>query len=141
MAMAALTSCADGGRVEKAASTSVPESAYVPTPKPPEGNRITLADAKKEFDSGTAVFVDVRSPESFEKERVKGSLNIMISQLPESLGKLKTSRKIVVYCSCAAEHSSLNWVIEAAKLGVKNAFALVGGTQAWVDAGFPVDKK
>lgn len=123
-----------------ATPTPLPDSAYDPTTRPLDGRRINLADAKKEFDAGSAVFVDVRGPGSFEKEHVKGALNITLSDLEANLDKLPKNKKIVVYCSCDAEHSSANWVDEAETKGIKNAYALIGGTQAWVDAGFPTEK-
>src|SRR5688572_10752148 len=39
-------------------------------------SRISLADAKKEYDAGTAVIVDVRDPGAYRVEHVKDSINI-----------------------------------------------------------------
>lgn len=125
--------------VTKSQSSPLPEVTF-DTPKVPEGARISLADAKKAYDDGDAVFVDVRSPETFAKEHVRGSLNIMIGDLEANKGTLPSDKKIVVYCSCGAEHSSLAWVMKAKEKGIDNAHALVGGTAAWVDAGYPVDR-
>src|SRR5262245_47396640 len=38
--------------------------------------RISLADAKKAFDDGSAVFIDTRPADVYKQEHVKGSLNI-----------------------------------------------------------------
>ena len=69
------------------------------TPQPVEADRISLADAKKEFDAGAAVFVDVRSPEAFNQERVAGALNIPVSDIDANINKLPKGKKIIVYCS------------------------------------------
>lgn len=121
------------------ATTPLPAVTF-DTPRPIEAARISLAEAKKAYDDGDAMFVDVRSPETFAQEHVRGSLNIMIGDLEENKAKLRTDKKIVVYCSCGAEHSSLAWVAKAKGIGIDNAYALIGGTAAWVDAGYPVDK-
>lgn len=110
------------------------------TPKVPDAARISLAEAKKAYDEGNALFVDVRSSETFAKEHVKGAVNIMIGDVDANLRKLPRDKKIVVYCSCGAEHSSIAWVAKAKEKGVDNAYALIGGTAAWVDAGYPTEK-
>lgn len=69
------------------------------TPQPVEADRIALADAKKEFDAGTAVFVDVRGAEAFNQERVAGALNIPVSDIEANINKLPKGKKIIVYCS------------------------------------------
>ena len=41
-----------------------------------KAERISLADAKKSFDAGEAVFVDTRGKAFFENEHVKGAINV-----------------------------------------------------------------
>ncbi|NOT47935.1 MAG: rhodanese-like domain-containing protein [Acidobacteria bacterium] len=139
-----LTSCSHStttGKMTNSASPlpPLPEVTF-DTPNVPDGARISLADAKKAYDDGNAVFVDVRSAETFAKEHVRGALNIIIGDLEDNKAKLPSNKKIVVYCSCGAEHSSVAWVMKAKEKGIDNAYALIGGTAAWVDAGYPVDK-
>ncbi len=69
------------------------------TPAPAVAERISLADAKREFDAGTAVFIDTRNREAFVAERVQGALNIPISEIAANIDKLPKGKKIVVYCS------------------------------------------
>ena len=62
--------------------------------------RISLADAKKDFDAGTAVFVDSRAPEAYKVEHIKGAINIPShDKLEAELKKLPPDKKIIVYCS------------------------------------------
>ena len=77
------------------ASTSAP----VPTPHVVEADRISLADAKKAYDEGSAVFVDVRDADSYKREHVTGALNIPIAQVAEKADTLPKGKKIIVYCS------------------------------------------
>lgn len=111
------------------------------TPRPIEAARISLADAKKAYDEGDAFVVDVRGPDSFNQEHIQGAVNIGIGDLETNLAKLPKDKKIIVYCSCGAEHSSLAWVAKAKQKGIDNAYALIGGTAAWVEAGYPVDRQ
>lgn len=75
------------------------DSQHAPTPRSIEGDRISLADAKKAFDAKTAVFVDVRSADAFQQERVSGALNIPIGELDASMNKLPKGKMMIVYCS------------------------------------------
>lgn len=144
IAAACSPSASDDRSVAKAPTTN--SSPALPpvtfdTPKPIEAARISLADAKKAFDDGNAIFVDVRGPDSFKTEHVQGAVNIGIGDLEANISKLPKNKQIVVYCSCGAEHSSLAWVAKANQKGIDNAYALIGGTAAWVDAGFPTEKQ
>jgi predicted sulfurtransferase len=62
-------------------------------------NRITIAGAKKLFDSGSVLIVDTRSKSQFDAERIKGAVNLSLSDFDARWQELKTDKKIVVYCS------------------------------------------
>jgi rhodanese-related sulfurtransferase len=61
--------------------------------------RITLADAKKEFDAGTAIFVDSRDPNAYKMEHITGAINITSAMLDDKYKDLPKDKKIIVYCS------------------------------------------
>ena len=77
-----------------------------PTP-PPTNNthaddgasRIDLADAKKAFDSGTAVFIDTRAADIYKQEHVKGAINITLQDDAAKYSTIPKGKKIIVYCS------------------------------------------
>ena len=69
------------------------------TPQTVEANRISVADAKKEFDAGTAVFVDVRAEAAYKMEHIKGALHITIESLESQISKLPKGKKLIIYCS------------------------------------------
>lgn len=85
----------------RAANTTAaaPSPSYQVTPQPVEADRISLADAKKAFDEGNAVFVDVRGAEAFNQERIAGALNITLGDIDANINKLPKNKKIIVYCS------------------------------------------
>lgn len=61
--------------------------------------RITLADAKKDFDAGNVVFIDTRGADAYKSEHIKGALNIGVSDLNAKLKEIPTGKKIIAYCS------------------------------------------
>jgi|SRR5215213_6358081 len=61
--------------------------------------RISLADAKKDFDSGNAVFVDTRAEIAYKAEHVKGSINVPMEAVEMRYKEIPTDKKIIAYCS------------------------------------------
>lgn len=61
--------------------------------------RITLADAKKAFDEGKAVFVDTRDSSSYNFNRIKGAIHLPMSEFATGWQKLPKGKKIIAYCS------------------------------------------
>ena len=61
--------------------------------------RITLADAKKDFDNKSAVFIDTHSKEQFELEHIVGAINIQPNTIKQNMDKVPKGKKLIVYCS------------------------------------------
>ena len=61
--------------------------------------RISLADAKKDFDAGTAVFIDTHAPEHFAQRHIKGSINVPANNIDPFVDKIPKGKKIIAYCS------------------------------------------
>ena len=61
--------------------------------------RITLADAKQDFDAGAAVIVDSRADAAYKQEHIAGSINIPIGSPDTEFSKIPQGKKIIVYCS------------------------------------------
>jgi hypothetical protein len=59
--------------------------------------RIQPEEAKIAFDSGEAVFVDVRPEESFAVSHIPGARSIPIAELPSRLDELDQKDWIIVY--------------------------------------------
>ena len=60
--------------------------------------RISLDEAKKDYDTGNAIFVDSRAEIAFLQEHIKGAINIS-SLTDDKLASLPRGKKIIVYCS------------------------------------------
>lgn len=61
--------------------------------------RITLADAKKDFDNKTAVFIDTHSKEQYALEHIPGSINIQANTIKQNMDKVPKGKKLIAYCS------------------------------------------
>lgn len=101
--------------------------------------RISLADAKQAYDDGTAVFFDARTVDAYKEGHVKGAINVGFDNWEKKLKSVPAGKSVIVYCSCPNEHSAAEMVSEMQKKGVKNTTALLGGTMAWKNAGYPME--
>ena len=61
--------------------------------------RITLADAKKDFDAGSAIFIDTRAEAAYKTEHIKGAINLTMDAVEARYKELPTGKKIIAYCS------------------------------------------
>lgn len=84
----------------------------------------------------SALFVDVREPEEFEKSRIDGMVNIPLSQLFVHWQELQNAPQ--VYFFCQRGNRSLLALKTARRLGLSNASDVEGGILAWNMAGFQV---
>ena len=64
-----------------------------------EAPRITLADAKKDFDAGNVVFVDTRAEATYKQEHIKGAINMPMEAVEARYKEIPTGKKIIAYCS------------------------------------------
>ena len=65
----------------------------------PEIQRVSIDEAKAALDSGSAVFVDVRSVEAYQASHVSGAVNIPLEELEARLGELDKAQWIITYCT------------------------------------------
>ncbi len=58
--------------------------------------RISVEDAKKDYDAGTTVIVDARGDAAYNQEHIAGALNM---RKEDRFAELPKNKKIIVYCS------------------------------------------
>jgi rhodanese-related sulfurtransferase len=107
-------------------------------PQATEFRRISREDAYKLYQSGQAVFIDVRSHQSFSQGHIKGALSIPNSQLITRFSEVTPGKTVITYCACEAEESAGRAVVNLNAHGVKNAAALKGGWLEWKAARLPI---
>ncbi len=61
--------------------------------------RISLADAKKDFDAGNVVFIDTRAEATYKQEHIKGAINIPMEAVEARYKDIPKGKKIIAYCS------------------------------------------
>lgn len=79
----------------------------------------------------SALVVDVRSPDQYEKEHIPGAVNIPLSQLESKLSELPRNRPIIVYCGSSRCTASLKAARLLAEKGFDNVYRYVGGLADW----------
>lgn len=65
----------------------------------PQVARVDLSTAKAAFDSGEAVFVDVRDQAYYENGHIPGGRSIPLGQFEERLNELDPTDWIILYCT------------------------------------------
>ena len=97
-----VAACTDAAKPPALVANAPTASAPTPAGHTDDGHdapRISLADAKKDYDAGTAVIVDVRDATAYKTEHIKGALHIPIGDVAANEDKLPKNKKIIVYCS------------------------------------------
>ena len=105
-----------------------------------EARRITREEALKLVKENKAVFIDVRSKESFDTGHIKGALSFPNSQIISRMRELPPGKTLITYCACEKEHTAAVAVVNLAGRGHKNAAALIGGWYEWTALGLPTAK-
>jgi rhodanese-related sulfurtransferase len=112
------------------------------------GIKIPLIDetsAHEMFETGTAVFVDTRTPDDYGDSHVKGALSLpptdMEEKFPDLEPLLPQTGKLVLYCygpECDMAEQVAGFLV---KLGYADLAIMNAGFHAWEDAGFPVESR
>jgi len=78
---------------------------------PADPNAVTLADVIKQFQEGSAVFIDARKPEEFAEGHIKGAINVPSTEVFDTVERVTkfvaTIQPVIVYCTggnCEASH-------------------------------------
>jgi rhodanese-related sulfurtransferase len=111
---------------------------------PVEPKRITPREAWALVEEGRGpVFLDTRNPMHWQKseQQIPGSLRIWRMELEERIGEVPRGRPVVAYCACHYEHSSTRAALILEEYDFADIHILVGGFNAWRDAGLPLEPK
>ncbi|TMH31832.1 MAG: sulfurtransferase [Betaproteobacteria bacterium] len=104
--------------------------------------RISVDELYRLMDQGeTPLVVDVRSQtaRSMEPRYIPGAVHLPMHGFESHIQELPRDRDIILYCSCPNEASAAS----VAKMLINNGFVrvrpLLGGLDAWLEAGHPVE--
>ena len=81
--------------------------------------------------------IDVRRPAEFATGRVPGAINAQLAHLEDELSPFDPQRPTAVIC--AGGYRSTTATSLLAQRGFTQLFNVVGGTSAWINAGYPVE--
>lgn len=101
---------------------------------------ISVADAKKEVDAGTAVIIDSRSEAVYKMEHIAGSINVPQGSTKEKYDILPKGKKAIIYCSCNGEGTSISLAYHMNQAGIPETYAMIEGFIGWKNAGYPMEK-
>ncbi|MBK9527646.1 MAG: rhodanese-like domain-containing protein [Acidobacteria bacterium] len=119
------------------AGSSAPFKKYADANEVP---KISVADAKKEVDTGAAVIVDSRNEIVYKMEHITGSISVPNGSPKEKYDAVPKDKKVIVYCACNGEGTSINLAYQMNQAGFPNTYAMVEGFQGWKTAGYPMTK-
>ena len=93
-------------------------------------------DVKAALDDGKAVLIDVREPWEYEQKHIPGAKLIPLANIPDQLSELPEDKDIYVHCRLGGRSGrAVEYLREQ---GRPRAINLLGGIEAWEDAGLPV---
>lgn len=106
---------------------------------PTTRNQMTRpADLRAGMEKGDApIVVDVRLPSEWMGLRIGQVLNLPLNHLAETApSKLEKNQPVVAVCNSAYRSSMAVGILE--RSGFTKASSLEGGSEAWIEAGYPV---
>ena len=106
--------------------------------------RIGVADLRVLMNGGRRpVVVDVRSPgaRDLDPRFIPGALAMDAAEVDGRLGELPADREIVFYCTCPNEASAAQVAKKLIGLGYTKVRPLHGGLDAWIAAGYEVERR
>ncbi len=84
------------------------------------------------------VVIDVRQPEEYAAGHIPGARLIPLGELPDRLEEIPQDERVVVVCRSGNRSSRAQRIL--AEEGFDYAHNMLGGMNAWQQAGYDVDK-
>ena len=94
-------------------------------------------DELQEHHAAGAVIIDVREPYEYEEAHVPGVTLIPMGEVADRVDELRGPGPLYLICATGARSYRAAEFLETQGI---EAINVVGGTMAWIDAGFPVDQ-
>jgi len=101
--------------------------------------QISVAELNERLVNNDLQIVDVRRPGEYVNGHVPRALNAPLASLEKSLGSLTLEKDKLTAVICAGGYRSSAAASLLQKQGFSNLINVVGGTGAWVNAGYPVE--
>lgn len=97
--------------------------------------QITVEELQKRLEG--LQLVDVRRASEYANEHVPAAVNLPLAELQKRIDELDTSRPTAVICQSGYRSSAATSLL--ASKGFQNLYNVIGGTAAWIAAGYPTE--
>lgn len=104
-------------------------------------DRISVEELAEMIDAGqTPIIFDVRASETRRRDGIiPGAVAAHIDDVASVLAAYPRDTDIVIYCACPNEESAAVAALHLKRAGFKKIRPLLGGIDAWVSAGRPIE--
>lgn len=104
-------------------------------------DKITVAELRELLEANKVqALVDVRSAlAQAATGRIPGARTIDLKKIEEGFKDVPADGEVIVYCACPNEATAVKVAQRLRKVGFKRIRPLVGGIDAWIDAGHAVE--
>ena len=106
--------------------------------------RISIDELKHKMGRGERIiFVDARSQNDYDDStvRIPDSLRVLPEQVELMLDEIPRNGLIVPYCAEPRENGSAKVALALMEDGLRDVKPLLGGVNAWLEAGLPTQAK
>ncbi|MEO8674090.1 MAG: VTT domain-containing protein [Casimicrobiaceae bacterium] len=105
-------------------------------------DRVTVQELRDLVDAGTpTTVVDVRSKLSQSVTgRIPGAITVDVTNMKLELLAIPPTNEVIVYCACPNEASAVRVAQALKQRGFQRVRPLIGGIDAWIEAGHEVDR-
>jgi|FLYN01.1.fsa_nt_gi rhodanese-related sulfurtransferase len=102
--------------------------------------RITVEEAREMLKDNHVTLIDVRNPDEYASGHAPGAKLIPVMSVFARREELPKEGKIVFICQVGQRSALACEMAAAAGIPEDRLFNVEGGTEAWIKAGFPVEK-
>lgn len=140
-----ITSCKNADEIKNREKAKIAHVAKIVKAVAPTNlgtiHKISVDEFEKMNNEGKFILVDVRTPEEFADEHLKGAVNINFKKrtFPDYINAIPKDKPVGVYCHSANRSGKAALIMQS--LGFKNIYDLDGGIKAWNEANKPVVKE
>ncbi len=97
----------------------------------------TPEQASAAVSSGGAILIDVREQWEWNQQRIPGAILIPLAEIPHRLDEIPDDRDVYVHCRLGGRSANAaEFLHEHAR---PRAINVLGGIEAWEQAGLPVE--
>jgi len=114
-----------------------PANTVMKRPPQPNSQRTTPSELAAWLKSGDTVVLDFTTSANYVKRHIPSARHVLRTDLPRVLPSMAGARRIVLTCGSSLLASYVAGDVQA--MSDQPLYVLEGGTQAWIDAGLPLE--